>query len=159
MSSICIKIHRTSNNSGYSNFNFSSVSQVLSIDYFPTGLLFHHIQVLDRWTLQDSSSRKALWRKRESSDKSSKRIVTKRPNTCSARSLRSDRVRAKARSLSRDRARTEVRSLRSDRALGRYVATKLLRNVDMTLVHAFSSTLRFYLLKTVANPFHDSPPF
>ncbi|KAF2576237.1 hypothetical protein F2Q70_00004226 [Brassica cretica] len=128
--------------------------------------------------------------------KSSKRIVTQRPNMCSARSLRSNRVRAKARSLRSDRtsiplgryvatelesklgryvatkleqelgryiaterslrsdqartgarslrsdrARTKVRSLRSDRALGRYVATVLFRNVDTTLVHAFSSTL------------------
>ncbi|KAF2569750.1 hypothetical protein F2Q68_00027523 [Brassica cretica] len=47
----------------------------------------------------------------------------------------------------------------SDRAsvpLGRYVATELFRNVDTTLVHAFSSTLRCYLPKTVANPFHVS---
>ncbi|KAF3572843.1 hypothetical protein F2Q69_00059037 [Brassica cretica] len=42
---------------------------------------------------------------------------------------------------------------------GRYVATELFRNIDTTLVHAFSSTLRCYLPKTVANPFHDSPPF
>ena len=40
----------------------------------------------------DSSLRKALRRKRESSDKSSKRIATQRPNACSARSLRSDRA-------------------------------------------------------------------
>ena len=52
----------------------------------------------------DSSLRKALRRKRESSDKSSKRIATQQPNTCSARSLFSDRVRAKARSLRRDRS-------------------------------------------------------
>ncbi|KAF3598302.1 hypothetical protein F2Q69_00035266 [Brassica cretica] len=61
------------------------------------------------------------------------------------------------RSLRSDRARAEARSLRSDRAsvpLGRYLATELFRNVDMTLVHAFSSTLRCYLPKTVANPFH-----
>ncbi|KAF3538833.1 hypothetical protein F2Q69_00022990 [Brassica cretica] len=60
-------------------------------------------------------------------------------------------------------------SLRSDRAfvpLGRYVATelepklnhyaatKLFQNIDTTLVHAFSSILRCYLPKTVANPFH-----
>ncbi|KAF2550170.1 hypothetical protein F2Q68_00033572 [Brassica cretica] len=52
-----------------------------------------------------------------------------------------------------------VRSLRSDRAsvkLGRYVATELFRNVDTTLVHAFSSNLRCHLPKTVANPFHVS---
>ncbi|KAF3596818.1 hypothetical protein DY000_02022518 [Brassica cretica] len=54
---------------------------------------------------------------------------------------------------------SQARSLRSDRAsvlLGRYVATELFRNVYMTLVHAFSSTLRCYLPKTVANPFHVS---
>ncbi|KAF3595286.1 hypothetical protein DY000_02021244 [Brassica cretica] len=39
---------------------------------------------------------------------------------------------------------------------GRYVATELFRNVDTTSVHAFSSTLRCYLPKTVANPFHVS---
>ncbi|KAF3601032.1 hypothetical protein F2Q69_00036605 [Brassica cretica] len=36
--------------------------------------------------------RKALWRKREKSDKSSKKVSTQRPNACSARSLRSDRA-------------------------------------------------------------------
>ena len=46
-----------------------------------------------------------------------------------------------------------------EQELGRYVATELFRNVDTTLVHAFSSTLRCYLPKTVANPFHVSPPF
>ncbi|KAF3527788.1 hypothetical protein DY000_02040300 [Brassica cretica] len=40
----------------------------------------------------DSSLRKALRRKRESSDKSLKRVATQRPNACSARSLRSNRV-------------------------------------------------------------------
>ncbi|KAF3521972.1 hypothetical protein F2Q69_00045982 [Brassica cretica] len=64
-----------------------------------------------------------------------------------------------------------VRSLRSDRAsvplgryvatelepkLGGYVATELFQNVDTTLIHAFSSTLRCYLPKTKANPFHAS---
>ncbi|KAF3583931.1 hypothetical protein F2Q69_00029799 [Brassica cretica] len=82
-------------------------------------------------------------RKRESSDKCSKRIATQRPNTCSARSLRSDRTsiplgRYVATELEQelgryvatehepelgryvaisDRAQTEVRSLSSDRAL------------------------------------------
>ncbi|KAF2532314.1 hypothetical protein F2Q70_00029850 [Brassica cretica] len=86
----------------------------------------------------DSSLRKALRRKRESSDKSPKKIVTQRPNTSSTRSLRSDRARTKVRSLrsdsdrafarslrsDSDRARTKVWSLRSDQALGRYVAIK-----------------------------------
>ncbi|KAF2548750.1 hypothetical protein F2Q70_00021687 [Brassica cretica] len=51
----------------------------------------------------------------ETSDESSKQVVTQRPNVRPAQSLRSDRARAKA------------RSLRSDRALvllGRYVATE-----------------------------------
>ncbi|CAF1825307.1 unnamed protein product [Brassica napus] len=43
-------------------------------------------------------------------------------------------------------ARAEVRLLRSDQAL--------FQNIDTTLVHAFSSTLRCYLPKTVASPFH-----
>ncbi|WZZ44601.1 hypothetical protein YC2023_040860 [Brassica napus] len=50
-----------------------------------------------------------------------------------------------------------ARSLRSDRAcvpFGRYIATALFRNVDTTRIHAFSSTLRCCLPKTVANPFH-----
>ncbi|KAF3510485.1 hypothetical protein F2Q69_00006183 [Brassica cretica] len=55
-------------------------------------------------------------RKRESSDKSSKRVATQRPNACSARSLRSDRARAKARSLRSDRASIPI---------GRYVVTEL----------------------------------
>ncbi|KAF2531303.1 hypothetical protein F2Q70_00029781 [Brassica cretica] len=65
----------------------------------------------------------ALRRKRESSDKSSKRVATQRPNACFARSLRSDRARAFARSLCSDRARavtterSSARSLRSNRAL------------------------------------------
>ncbi|KAF2561686.1 hypothetical protein F2Q70_00017662 [Brassica cretica] len=45
----------------------------------------------------DSSLQKALRRKRESSDKSSKRVATQRPNACSARSLRSDRALPKRR--------------------------------------------------------------
>ncbi|KAF3513094.1 hypothetical protein F2Q69_00006986 [Brassica cretica] len=53
----------------------------------------------------DSSLRKALRKKHKSSDKSSKRVATQQPNTCSVRSLRSDRARAKK--------------------LGRYVATGL----------------------------------
>ena len=52
----------------------------------------------------DSSLRKALRRKRESSDKSSKRVATQRPNACSVWSLRSDRARAETRSLRSDRA-------------------------------------------------------
>ena len=38
----------------------------------------------------DSSLRKPLRRKRESSDKSSKWVATQQPNTCSARSLHSN---------------------------------------------------------------------
>ncbi|KAF3606729.1 hypothetical protein DY000_02050134 [Brassica cretica] len=53
---------------------------------------------------------------KESSDKSSRRIVTQRPNACSARSLRSNRVRAKAQSLHSDQIPIP---------LGRYVATEL----------------------------------
>ncbi|KAF3554505.1 hypothetical protein F2Q69_00014169 [Brassica cretica] len=64
----------------------------------------------------NSSLRKALRRKSESSDKSPKRIVTQRPNTSSTRSLRSVRVRAKAQSLHSDQ--TSI-------PLGRYVATEL----------------------------------
>ena len=63
----------------------------------------------------DSSLRKALRRKRESSDKSSKRVATQQPNACSARSLHSNRARAKARSLRSDRVSVP---------LGRYVATE-----------------------------------
>ncbi|KAF2575341.1 hypothetical protein F2Q70_00003524 [Brassica cretica] len=69
----------------------------------------------------NSSLRKALRRKRESSDKSSKRIVTQRPNTCSARSLRSDRARVETRTLKLDLyVASEL-----ERSLGRYVATEL----------------------------------
>ncbi|KAF3574701.1 hypothetical protein F2Q69_00059134 [Brassica cretica] len=90
----------------------------------------------------DSFLRKALRRKHETSDKSSKKVATQRPNACSEQPSSS-----------------QARSLRSDRAsvpLGRYVATELFRYVDTTLLHAFSSTLRCYLPKTVANPFHVS---
>ncbi|KAF3572393.1 hypothetical protein F2Q69_00059983 [Brassica cretica] len=95
--------------------------------------------------------------KRESSDKSSRRIVTQRPNACSARSPRSDRVRAKAQSLHRDQTpiplgRYVVTEL--EPKFGRYVATELFRNIDTTSVHAFSSTFRCYLPNTVANPSH-----
>ncbi|KAF2619395.1 hypothetical protein F2Q68_00039124 [Brassica cretica] len=114
--------------------------------------------------------RKALRRKHETSDKSSKNVATQRRNACSAGSLRSDRARAKPghyvaterpfRSVITQRpSSSQARPLRSDRAsvpLGCYVATELFRNVDRTLVHAFSSTIRCYLLKTVANPFHVS---
>ncbi|KAF3601202.1 hypothetical protein F2Q69_00036899 [Brassica cretica] len=50
----------------------------------------------------DSSLQKALQRKRESSDKNSKRVATQQPNACSARSLNSNQARAKARSLRSD---------------------------------------------------------
>ena len=71
----------------------------------------------DKYFLEiDSSLRKAIQRKRESSDKSPKRIVTQRPNTCSNRSLRSVRVRAKAQSL---------RSDRTSIPFGLFVVTKL----------------------------------
>ncbi|KAF2599225.1 hypothetical protein F2Q68_00007721 [Brassica cretica] len=80
--------------------------------------------------------RKALRRKHETSDKSSKKVTTQRPNACSARSLRSDRARAKPgryivtkrpfRSVATYRpSLSQDRSLRSDQAsvpLGRYVA-------------------------------------
>ncbi|KAF3601662.1 hypothetical protein F2Q69_00035054 [Brassica cretica] len=107
--------------------------------------------------------------KRESSDKSSRRIVTQRPNACSARSLRSDRVRAKAQSLRSDQTPIPLgRYVATELVLehgryvatglepkfGRYVATELFRNVDTTSVNAFSSTLRCYLPNTVANPSH-----
>ncbi|KAF2602519.1 hypothetical protein F2Q70_00026606 [Brassica cretica] len=62
----------------------------------------------------DSSLRKALRRKRESLDKSPKRIVTQQPNTCSTRSLPSDR--------------TSIllgRYVATKRSIGRYVATEL----------------------------------
>ncbi|KAF3533883.1 hypothetical protein DY000_02041708 [Brassica cretica] len=80
-----------------------------------------------------------------------------RLNACSARSLRSDRVRAKAQLLHSDQTpiplgryvATELKP-----KFGRYVATELFRNVDTTPVHAFSSTLRCYLPNTVANPSH-----
>ncbi|KAF2603298.1 hypothetical protein F2Q70_00026229 [Brassica cretica] len=64
----------------------------------------------------DSSLRKALRRKRESSDKTSKRVATQQPNACSARSLRSDRARAElGRYVANERS--SARSLRSDRAV------------------------------------------
>ncbi|KAF2566272.1 hypothetical protein F2Q68_00025988 [Brassica cretica] len=72
----------------------------------------------------DSSLRKPLRTKRESLDKSSRRIVTQRPNTCSARSLRSDRVRTKAHSL---------RSDQTPIPLGRYVATELEQELEQEL--------------------------
>ena len=73
---------------------------------------------------KDSFLRRTLRRKHETSEKSPNKV---------ARSLHSDQ--------------THI-------PLGRYVATELFRNVDTTRVHAFSSTLRCYLPKTVPNPFH-----
>ncbi|KAF3484554.1 hypothetical protein F2Q69_00053013 [Brassica cretica] len=77
----------------------------------------------------DSSLRKALRKKHESSDKSSKRVATQKPNTCSAWSLRSDRARVKK--LGRYVA-TELKPMlcryvatRLKPELGRYVATEL----------------------------------
>ncbi|KAF2545787.1 hypothetical protein F2Q70_00020919 [Brassica cretica] len=89
----------------------------------------------------DSYLRKALRKKRESSDKSSRRIVTQQPNMCSARSLRSDRVRAKAQSLRSDQTSIPLGryvATELEPKFGRYVATELFRNVDMTSVHAIS---------------------
>ncbi|KAF3599416.1 hypothetical protein F2Q69_00036982 [Brassica cretica] len=91
--------------------------------------------------------------------------MTIRTRTNQAQSLR---TLSRARSLQRDGASVQLgryeqpsvhpaRSLRSDRACVpfiRYVATKLFQNFDTTQVHALSSTLRCYLPKTIANPFH-----
>ncbi|KAF3553005.1 hypothetical protein F2Q69_00014693 [Brassica cretica] len=80
-----------------------------------------------------------------------------RPNTCSARSLHSDQVRAKAQSLRRDQTSIPLGryvATELEPKFGRYVATKLFRNVYTTSVQAFSSTLRCYLPNTVANPSH-----
>ncbi|KAF3548767.1 hypothetical protein DY000_02008504 [Brassica cretica] len=98
-----------------------------------------------------------LRKKRESSDKSSRRIVTQRPNACSARSLRSDRVRAKAQSLRSDQTPIPLGrcvATGHETKFSRYGTTKLFRNVDTTSVHAFSSILRCYLPNIVANPSH-----
>ncbi|KAF3589011.1 hypothetical protein F2Q69_00030196 [Brassica cretica] len=101
----------------------------------------------------DSSLRKALRRKRESLDKSLKMVATQRQNACSVRSLRNERATSRGRLLRNDRATARGRSLRSDQAFAQAIL-ELFRNVDTTLVHAFSSILRCYLPKTVANPFH-----
>ncbi|KAF3611502.1 hypothetical protein DY000_02048697 [Brassica cretica] len=74
-------------------------------------------------------------------------VATESPSVRPARSLCSNRASVP---LSRYVA-TEL-----EPKLGRYEATELFRNVDPTLVHAFLSTLRCYLPKTVANPFHVS---
>ena len=78
----------------------------------------------------DSSLRKPLWKKRESSDKSSRRIVTQRPNTCSARSLC-----------------TKDRSLRSGRALPK-------RRYDIILVYPSMLSPEYR-----SEPISRSPPF
>ncbi|KAF2554995.1 hypothetical protein F2Q68_00016358 [Brassica cretica] len=76
----------------------------------------------------DSSLRKALRRKRESSDKSSKRVATQQPNACSARSLHSNRAQAKSRSLRSDRASVP---------LGHYVATERSNFTEKTAESSF----------------------
>ncbi|KAF3541409.1 hypothetical protein F2Q69_00023725 [Brassica cretica] len=84
--------------------------------------------------------KKPLRKKPESSDKSSRRIVTQRPNACSIRSLRSDLVRAKAHSLHSDQTPIPLGlyvatvlepelsryvAIKLESELGRYVATEL----------------------------------
>ncbi|KAF2590542.1 hypothetical protein F2Q70_00039483 [Brassica cretica] len=82
----------------------------------------------------------ALRRKRESSDKSSRRVATQRPNACSARSLRSDRAKARA----------EARSLRSDRVLPK-------RQYDIsTCILVYPSMLS---PEDRSEPISRSPPF
>ncbi|KAF2619230.1 hypothetical protein F2Q68_00040186 [Brassica cretica] len=71
----------------------------------------------------------------------------------------SHRTRARKGSLRSDRTRVPLGryvATELEPKFGRYVATELFRNVDTTLVHAFSSTLQCYLPKTVANPFHGT---
>ncbi|KAF3502379.1 hypothetical protein F2Q69_00041219 [Brassica cretica] len=61
-------------------------------------------------------------------DKSSRRIVTQRPNACPARSLRSDQVRAKAQSLHNNQTPIPLGRYvptELEPELGRYVATEL----------------------------------
>ncbi|KAF3605577.1 hypothetical protein DY000_02048218 [Brassica cretica] len=82
-------------------------------------------------------------------------VITQLPHMHAVRSLRRDRVSV----LRSDRASIPFGrcvATELEPKLGRYVATELFRNVDTTLVHAFSSTLRCYLPKAVANPFHAS---
>ncbi|KAF2619428.1 hypothetical protein F2Q68_00039490 [Brassica cretica] len=84
----------------------------------------------------DSFFRKALRRKHETSDKCSKKVATQRPNACSARSLRSDRARAKAQSLRSDRTPVPLGryiATELEPKLGRYVETELFRNIDTTI--------------------------
>ncbi|KAF3598648.1 hypothetical protein F2Q69_00036993 [Brassica cretica] len=68
----------------------------------------------------DSSLRKPLRKRLESSDKNSRRIATYRPNAHYARSLRSDRARAGARSLGSSYVATEL-----EPKFGRNLATEL----------------------------------
>ncbi|KAF3545073.1 hypothetical protein DY000_02008293 [Brassica cretica] len=97
-------------------------------------------------------------------ERSFRSVATYRPSVRSARSLCSDRARAKARSLGSDRASVPLGHYvvtKLEPKLGSYVttelepnlcryvaterpfrvATELFRNVDTTLVHAFSCTL------------------
>ncbi|KAF3605213.1 hypothetical protein DY000_02048293 [Brassica cretica] len=71
-----------------------------------------------------------------------------------ARSLRSDRARAKAVATELEPKLGRYIATELEPKFGRYVATELFRNVDTTLVHAFSSTLRRYVPNTIANPSH-----
>ncbi|KAF3563108.1 hypothetical protein DY000_02014495 [Brassica cretica] len=85
------------------------------------------------------------------------------------RSVATDRARAEARSLLKPELGRYVATklepelepelgryvaTELEPKFGRYVATELFQNVDTKSVHAFSSTLRCYLLNTIANPSH-----
>ncbi|KAF3591999.1 hypothetical protein DY000_02024014 [Brassica cretica] len=115
------------------------------------------------------SAEETVFVKESSKGKEIQRVATQKPNTCLATELEQELGRYVATELELKLGRyvtTEFEpelgryvATELEPKFGRYVATELFRNVDTTLVHAFSSTLRCYLPKTVANPFHDSPPF
>ncbi|KAF3560221.1 hypothetical protein F2Q69_00012550 [Brassica cretica] len=101
----------------------------------------------------DFSLRKALRKKRESSDKSSKRVAMQQPNACSARSLRSNQARAKARSFRSNRAsvplgRYVVTKLKPK--LGRYVATELEQKLGFPAILSYRSN---FTVKTAESSF------
>ncbi|KAF3564226.1 hypothetical protein DY000_02014570 [Brassica cretica] len=93
-----------------------AISTLASINRAYSSAMLSMLNVSSSVNVSTFSRGSSEHRKHETSDKSSKKVATQRPNVRSARSQRSDRARA------------EARSLRTDRAfipLGRYVATEL----------------------------------
>ncbi|KAF3600118.1 hypothetical protein F2Q69_00035811 [Brassica cretica] len=132
---------------GYDEVNIQISAKYEYIKHKPSETYPDQLRIGPSMTIGTQTNQAQSLRNYRTCTLSGRYVATESPSVRPARSLCSNRASVP---LSRYVA-TEL-----EPKLGRNVATELFRNVDPTLVHAFLSTLRCYLPKTVANPFHVS---